>query len=183
MGHKNIAIYGGGVLGTILYEELVEDAINVVVVIDREKEPDFPYDLEIIQLEHLNESYNIDAIIVTSLLNAFDMCNVEEVIRRKIACDVLSLQWDLIHDIEVLDDMKKCIKHVADSGGKIIFLNHDARTLLRIKNASICEKLLRHVPFNVNPNGGYSEFFFKILTCMVVFAVFARFYPLWIKTL
>jgi [citrate (pro-3S)-lyase] ligase len=144
MGHHNIAIYGGGVIGTLLYEELIGSEINVVVIIDKEKEPIFPYDLEVIQVEDLHDSYGIDAVVLTPLLAHADSVNLEEGIKRRINCEVLMLDGDLIPEIDIIDGMKKAVKYVFDSNAQIIFLDVSPRMLLKIKNPSTYEKLLMY---------------------------------------
>ncbi|MDR3164018.1 MAG: hypothetical protein LBU13_00400 [Synergistaceae bacterium] len=144
MGYKDIAIYGGGTMGTLLYEELAGSEINVSVIIDKEAEPMFPYDLEVIPLEKLNASYRIDAVVLTPLLELGDSVNIEERIKRRINCDVLSLDNDLIVEIDLIDCMKKSIEHVCRSGARIMFMNVHPKLLLRIKNPSTYEKLLAY---------------------------------------
>jgi [citrate (pro-3S)-lyase] ligase len=104
----------------------------------------FPYDLEVIPLEKLNASYRIDAVVLTPLMEREDSVNIEERIKRRIDCDVLSLDNDLIVEIDLIDCMKEVIEYVCRSGARIMFIDVHDKLMLRIKNPSAYEQLLAY---------------------------------------
>jgi FlaA1/EpsC-like NDP-sugar epimerase len=88
--YKKICIYGMGELGIRLLEELKDSEIEVAFAIDKNAgstnaEIDI-YDNEEISDEFLND---IDIIVVTAIF-AFD--EIEEQLREKISCPVISLE-------------------------------------------------------------------------------------------
>ena len=84
-GWKNVAIYGCGDVGKLLYKELVLHNVNVVCGID--KNENIIYPIRVFNPNTFNEK--IDAVIVTSI--AF-YAEIEELMRKKTNAEIVSLE-------------------------------------------------------------------------------------------
>lgn len=84
-GWKNVAIYGCGDVGKLLYKELVLHNVNVVCGID--KNENIIYPIRVFNPDTFNEK--IDAVIVTSI--AF-YAEIEELMRKKTNAEIVSLE-------------------------------------------------------------------------------------------
>lgn len=90
-GITKIAIYGCGDIGRILYNELLDEDIEVKYGIDKNTKIDFP-----IEIRSLSESLDeVDAVIVTSIAYFSD---IEEELRKLMKCRILALD-DVIYEI------------------------------------------------------------------------------------
>lgn len=145
-GYVNIGIYGGGVLGTLLYEDLDDTEINVRLVIDKENEPMFPYDVPIINPEQLDDSHHLDAIVVTvwsSETNNMDFVRICDALRKRTKCHILPIN-DLIVDVDLYRAYKQTVEYVHDNGAKLYLLDY-TRPLTKVKNPSSSEKRMKYV--------------------------------------
>lgn len=85
MGYKSIAIYGMGILGQRLYDELEESRITVKYAIDRNA----ANIRDLVDVKHPSEELEtVDAVIVTSLYY-FD--EIKRDMESKMECPVISL--------------------------------------------------------------------------------------------
>lgn len=85
MGYKSIAIYGMGILGQRLYDELEESDIKVKYAIDRNA----ANIRDLVDVKHPSEELEpVDAVIVTSLYY-FD--EIKSDMESKMKCPVISL--------------------------------------------------------------------------------------------
>lgn len=85
MGYKSIAIYGMGILGQRLYDELEESNITVKYAIDRNA----ANIRDLVDVKHPSEELEpVDAVIVTSLYY-FD--EIKSDMESKMKCPVISL--------------------------------------------------------------------------------------------
>lgn len=90
-GIAKIAIYGCGDVGRILYNELLDEDIEVKYGIDKNTKIDFP-----IEIRSLSESLDeVDAVIVTSIAYFSD---IEEELSKVLNCRILALD-DVIYEI------------------------------------------------------------------------------------
>lgn len=95
---KNIAIYGMGTLGELLYQELKNTDINVKYFVDKNAAKLYYGidDLPIVSVDDLGSSEKVDAIIVTPV---FDFDSIEENIKNKnYDSNVISLE-DVVFDM------------------------------------------------------------------------------------
>lgn len=85
MGYKSIAIYGMGILGQRLYDELEECDILVKYAIDRNA----ANIRDLVDVKHPSEELeSVDAIIVTSL---FYFEEIKREMENKMECPIISL--------------------------------------------------------------------------------------------
>lgn len=90
--YNEIAIYGMGVAGYTLLDELRESEINVAYGIDKKADSLYA-DIDIFSMENtLNE---VDAIIVTSI-TFFD--EIKEQLEEKVNCPIISLE-DILYEV------------------------------------------------------------------------------------
>jgi [citrate (pro-3S)-lyase] ligase len=128
--YHTVAIYGGGVLGEVLFEYLKTTDIEVKYIIDQNPDLEFPYDIKTVQPEHFFEcSTGVDAILL-ALLDGGAKYSIAEYTDLPII-----LLGDLLIDIDELriffdveDKIKKC--------GAVLFLMDLTRPLFEIKNPS-----------------------------------------------
>lgn len=90
-GIAKIAIYGCGDIGRILYNELLDEDIEVKYGIDKNTKIDFP-----IEIRSLSESLDeVDAVIVTSIAY---FSEIEDELSKLLNCRILALD-DVIYEI------------------------------------------------------------------------------------
>ena len=90
--YNNIAIYGMGMIGYQLYEELKGTQINIEYVIDRNASEKKRGDLRIISVGEIKKMKKVDAIIVTP----FDQfCDIESILLQVVDgyTDIISIEW------------------------------------------------------------------------------------------
>lgn len=88
--YKKICIYGMGELGSRLLEELKESEIEVAFAIDKNT-GSTNAEIEIYDIEEISDELmkDIDVIVVSAIF-AFD--EIEELLREKVSCLVISLE-------------------------------------------------------------------------------------------
>lgn len=91
-GYKRIAIYGMGVVGVTLLNELKKTSIKVVYGIDKDAE-DIYAEVNIVTLDGLLDE--VDAVVVTAI-SYFD--EIKKILSRKVACPVVSLE-DILYEV------------------------------------------------------------------------------------
>jgi len=86
MGYKKIAIYGMGILGKRLYDELEDSTITVLYAIDQNAENI----RDLVDVKHpSDELEEVDAVIVTSL-HYYD--EIKQNMSKKLQCPIISIQ-------------------------------------------------------------------------------------------
>lgn len=85
MNYKKVAIYGMKELGQRLYDELYNSEVEVVCVIDQNKDAILG-DYEIIGLD--DEIPEVDAVIVTAF---YYYSEIKNTLKNKVSCPILSL--------------------------------------------------------------------------------------------
>ena len=123
LGCENIAIYGGGIIGRILYEQLYHKNICVHCIIDINKDLDFPYDVKVIQPQELRDWKGIETIIVTPILSTYDFLCIKHDLMSLLGCQVHYLH-DLIIDIDELDCLYKVVDHVENSQARLLVMKY-----------------------------------------------------------
>jgi len=155
---RKIAIYGGGVLGGLLYENLSKTDIQIVCVIDRNIDAEFPYEADIVTTEQFTASgLEADAVIVC-LVDYFAACHE---LSSHISSPIVPLEY-LIADIDLLRCFRETVNHIERSGVVLHFL--DITDPVRwIRNPSVTEQrlLLQHTPLEAYTR---SEAALKLLT-------------------
>jgi len=147
---KNVAIYGGGYTGELLYEYLVKANIAVKCIIDINLNLDFPYDVTVISPNKLADYCNdLDVIIITPL----DYYYIKSSLRPIVNCPIVSLD-KLVIEIDDLHFMFNLIKYIKQSGTRLLLCDL-FDPVLCIKNPSILE-LRSQAHGN---NGSYADFF------------------------
>ncbi|MDR2899684.1 MAG: adenylyltransferase/cytidyltransferase family protein [Clostridiales bacterium] len=133
--YNNIAIYGGGDIGKILYEYLYGSDITVKCIIDRNPKLEFPYDVEVLLPRHFESSgIEVDAIFVT----AYEYEKIFDYLRTFVRCDIIWLQQFVV-DVDDLRLLSMVEEHIKKSGVKMYIL--DSTCILKyIKNPSIAEQ-------------------------------------------
>ncbi|MDL2263818.1 adenylyltransferase/cytidyltransferase family protein [Synergistaceae bacterium OttesenSCG-928-I11] len=118
---NNVAIYGGGILGELLYEYLVTVGFSVPCVIDRNVKLNFPYDVDVLTPNlFLDSGQNrVDAVIVTVL--DYHYYRIREALLKNIDCAILPLS-NLI-DIDVLQELFTATKHIEESKAHLFIMN------------------------------------------------------------
>ena len=85
MGYKKIAIYGMGILGQCLYDELEESSVDIVYAIDRNA----AYIQDLLDIKHPSEILEeVDAVIVTSL---YYYEEIKQTMEKKMNCPIISI--------------------------------------------------------------------------------------------
>lgn len=87
---ESICIYGFGILGELLYDELKNSDIQVKLIIDGSRKSE---DVSICKLEEVKE-FNVDVIVVTAVA-AFE--EISETLKEKTSVKVVSLE-DIIYE-------------------------------------------------------------------------------------
>lgn len=138
---RHIAIYGGGVLGTILYEHLKGTEIEIKYIVDKNRYVEFPYmdEVNIIQPDKADLLMSLDAIIVT-----VDFLRVEESLKSYVKC--LSLE-NLIIDLDELNLFQDVTRYIKDNGANLIFADMTF-PLSYLKNPTNAERYFRHTQGN-----------------------------------
>lgn len=133
-GIHKIAIYGGGVLGVALYENLAT-SIDIKYIIDRNTELSFPYNkIQTIHPEQTDFLYDLDAVIIT-----VDYYNVEKLLNPYVKCLLLD---HLIINIDEYYLFEKAIQHI-EASGAFLWLGDVTMPLYYIKNPSFFEKIAK----------------------------------------
>lgn len=92
--YKNVAIYGLGVMGKHLYEELKDSKAQVAYAIDKKADKIFT-DLKVITADE--ELPSVDAIIVTA---TFDFQAIQEKLAKFFSGPIISLEEIIYDDIQ-----------------------------------------------------------------------------------
>lgn len=134
--HKwnNVAIYGGGYAGELLYEQLVKTDIHVECIVDRNPNLDFSYDAKIITPDDFTDSFGeLDAVIVTPI----DYRAIKYYLSSVVKCPIISLH-DIIVDIDDLRVVFDVVKRIEQSCSRLILCDLTS-PVLSIKNPSLLE--------------------------------------------
>lgn len=86
-GYNNIVIYGMGIIGKCLYDELVGQDIKVLYGIDSEFEGNYK-DLMIKKMDNVDRVEHVDAIIVTPI---YDFNELENELREKTTTEIVPI--------------------------------------------------------------------------------------------
>ncbi len=121
LGFHRIAIYGMGMLGELLYENLQSTDITVKCVIDRNAAISIDYDVDILLPEEIaKQDGSLDAVIVTPV----DYAGIREMLAQRVSCPILSL-YDLIVDIDDLRCLFEATEHIESAGARLILFDLD----------------------------------------------------------
>lgn len=85
-GYKKAAIYGWGILGKHLYEELKDTEIEILYAIDKNKSEESSQ----VKLVSMNDEWEQADVILVSA--TFDFVNIRREVRQKTDMDILSLE-------------------------------------------------------------------------------------------
>lgn len=91
-GYKSVAIYGLGVAGERLVNDLKDSEVDIKYVIDKKAEEKLSF-VEIVKPEDV-EKVEADVLIVTAICNYDD---IKSVIEEKCSCPIISLE-DIIYE-------------------------------------------------------------------------------------
>lgn len=128
-GYNNIAIYGFGTTGKLLYNEIKKD-INICCIIDKNVNKE----INVIKPEEISNYKNISKIIVTPYFQFF---NIKRELRNYTTVEIISLR-DVLSELKSEQDMIELSKFLLEKNAQFHFL---FRPFLEdIKNPSIYEK-------------------------------------------
>ncbi len=153
---KNIAIYGAGVLGRRLYEELKDTQINVSCFIDRNDKVTLPYDVKVITPLMTNNLSEIDAVVITSI----EYINIVDRLQRHISIRFINL-IEILIPFKVYDYYLKASDYIKANGANLLLLDFSFPTLF-LKNPSPREKLCRYINQSGDVLGNLPSFLYDI---------------------
>lgn len=85
-GFQNIAIYGLGMIGETLVDELCDSDVNIIYGIDKNR-GDECFEFDVLHPDEVTD--NIDVVIVTAL---FYYDSIKNDLERKLSCPIISLE-------------------------------------------------------------------------------------------
>ncbi|MCL2048513.1 MAG: adenylyltransferase/cytidyltransferase family protein [Defluviitaleaceae bacterium] len=137
----NIAIYGGGAVGELFYEQLYDTDITVKCVIDQNAEIDFPYDVDVLSPEQFIESnIEVDAIFISPITTK----NILSTLRHLtpvVNCPLIPIDWFII-DVDILQYLSDVEKKL-EVHNSLLYLLDFTFPLIFIKNPSLHEAMMR----------------------------------------
>jgi len=140
-GWRNVAIYGGGYLGQMLYEKLYGTDIAVRCITDRDPDLKFPYNVDVFMPERFFElQIEVDAIII-AVVGYYSISEIISILRPHVTSPIISLD-SLLVDIDALESLCKMAK-IFEQTNVHLFLIDISYPVANIKNPSEREILLK----------------------------------------
>lgn len=159
-GCKNIAIYDGGILGGLVYDELHHTDINISCIIDNKGKTAFPCNAEVITLDLLHK-YPYDAVIIAVPgdfgLNMPDsLTSIIEKLRKVTDSPLINIE-SLVVDPELLLLLENVADYAANNRSDLFLFDFSEPTSF-LKNPTIYEESCRYRRGKLAPDYFYQTF-------------------------